>query len=287
MQIDKGNQAIHNAQEYTIPKAFANFTFGAALEDIMQGLLAWRIWIALSWQEFQNQYRRSIFGVAWVTLSFLFFIFVKMVIFSSLLSMSDPNKYNVYLTSGFFVWFSLIAAVNAAPDTFSSEAGWIRSEKLPLSTYVFKCIAREFYNTALTAIVVVFAFVYLQYGVSWGALYSIPAFIFLIVNTFWIKVLLGILAAKFRDISFLVKATTLPLMMLSPIFWMPEQMAPRLMKYLWWNPFYHYIEIFRAPLIGDEFPMTSWIFVLVLFGIGNCIAFVLFARFRQRIVFWL
>jgi homopolymeric O-antigen transport system permease protein len=287
MLINKGNQAISSIQKYTAPNFFANFAFKAALADILEGLLCWKIWIALSWQEFQSQYRRSIFGVAWVILSFLFFIFVKLIIFTSLLPTADQIKYNAYLVTGFYIWFFLITSVNAAPNTFITQAGWIRSEKLPLSTYVFKSIMREFYNTALTSIVVAFAFLYLRFGITWQALYSIPALIFLIINTVWIKVMLGIIAARYRDITFLVQSISLPMMFLTPIFWMPEQMAPKLMEYLWWNPFFHYLEIFRAPLIGDGVPITSWIFVLVLFGIGNCVALVLFARFRQRIVFWL
>lgn len=266
---------------------FARFAFKDALKDIWDGLLSWKIWVALSWQEFQSQYRRSIFGVVWVILSFMFFIFVKLIIFSSLLSTPDQVKYNAYLVSGFYIWFFLIAAVNAAPDTFTAQTGWIRSERLPLSTYVFKCITREFYNIALTSIVVVLAFLYLKFKVSWMALYSIPAFIFLIINSVWIKIMLGIVAAKYRDMSFFIKSLTLPMMFLTPVFWMPDQMAPKLMKYLWWNPFYHYIEIFRSPLIGDGVPVESWVFVLTLFVIGNIVALILFARFRQRIVFWL
>ena len=197
------NVVVNNVVERLEVGSFANFAFKATLTDILEGLLSWKIWIALSWQEFQSQYRRSIFGIAWVTLSFLFFIFVKLIIFTSLLSTPDQIKYNAYLVSGFFIWFFLITSVNAAPSTFTSQAGWIRSEKLPLSTYVFKCVMREFYNTALTSIVVVLAFLYLRYGITWQSLYSIPALIFLIINSVWIKILFGIMASRYRDISFL------------------------------------------------------------------------------------
>jgi len=261
------------------------FQFKKAVEDFWQGLKLWRIWINLSWQEFRGTYRRSVFGITWVILSFAGFIFIKLMIFSGLLETADAKRYNAYLVIGLYIWFYLVLVINAAPHSFTAAQGWIKSEPLPYSLYVFKNIMRELYNLVLTAIVVLAAFIYLKFPVSFEAVYAIPAFLFYILNAVWLKLFLGIVGARFRDIIHLVSATTLPLMFLTPIFWMPEQL-PGLMKYLWWNPLFHFLEIARAPIVDGTFPGQSWLFCLCVFGIGSVLALLTFARFRQRIIFW-
>lgn len=258
----------------------------SALRDIFAGLSKWQIWTALSWQEFRSTYRRSALGILWVTLSFAGFVFIKLTIFSSLLDIGIPGYYDTYLLIGFFIWFYLAQSINAAPDTFISNQGWIKSEPLPLTTYIYKNILRESYTLVFTSIVVVSGIFFIGYPVELRSIgYSLLAFPFYFVSAFASKLLLGTLGARFRDISHLIKAIMLPMMFLTPIFWMPSQMES-LMQYLWWNPLFHYVEIFRAPLLEGTLPYESWKFVGIFFGITIFLAFALFSRFRQRIVYW-
>lgn len=258
---------------------------GRAVADIFQGLAMWRIWITLSWQEFVSTYRRSLLGILWIIFSFAGFVAVKLIVFSSLLDTDDSKYYNAHLIVGYFIWLFISQSINAAPDTFVSAQGWIRSEPLPYSLYIYKAINREIYNFALTSVVVIAALVYIGRPVSLNALYSIPAILFLMLNAFSIKLLMGVISARFRDFSHLVKAVMVSMLFLTPVFWMPSQM-PGLVKYLWWNPLYHYLAIFREPILDGTLPVTSWIFVGVVYGIITLLALVLFARFRQRIIFW-
>lgn len=268
------------------PITISNLNPSGAVADIVVGLSKWRIWISLSWHEFASTYKRSMLGVLWVMLSFAGFVFVKIIVFSSLLDADDVRYYDAYLVVGFFVWVYLQNAISSAPDTFTSVQGWIKSEPLPLSLYIYKTIMREFYNFALTFLVVIGALAYLEYPVTWWALFSFPAFLFFLINAFSLKLLIGVISTRMRDLSHLVKAIMMPMLFLTPIFWMPEQMG-RLMDYLWWNPLYHYIEIFRAPIVVGKIPWESWFFTAITFSITTIFALITFMRFRQRIVFWL
>lgn len=267
--------------------ANGNSTIPQALNDIVRAIGLWRIWLALSWQEFSRTYRRSLLGIAWVMLGFAFFVLVKILIFSSLLSAEDSAYYDTYLLLGFFIWMFLQRSVTASPNTFTSAKGWICSEPLPLTLYIWKNVMREFYQLALTAVVVVVVVLILRSPIQLSGLpFSLIALGFLLLNAFSIKLLLGVINARIRDLSHLIKALMLPMLFMTPIFWTPEQMG-ELMTILWWNPFFHYLEIFRSPLLTGRFPAQSWIFVLTLNALISLVAFALFARYRQRIVFWL
>lgn len=264
---------------------FSEFRFQEVYRDFIEALIKWRIWTSLAWQEFRSTYRRSVVGIIWVTISFFGIVLIKIVIFSSLLSNQDSSAYNFYLLLGFFIWAFLAQSITAAPSSFTSATGWIRSEPLPYFLYLFKSVARETMNLGLTAIVVVGTTIYLNPPLSFAAFYSLLAIAFLLVNSVFIKLLLGLLSARVRDISHLVSAIMTPLMFLSPVFWTPEQMGP-LMRVLWWNPLFHYIEIFRAPITDGRLPVESWVFALTLFAIVFLLGLLLFSRFRRRLVFW-
>lgn len=267
------------------PVSFAGLQPLRALADFVSGIGMWRIWLALSWQEFRSTYRRSLLGVAWVIISFALFLLVKLTIFTNLLHTPDAQYYNAYLVLGLFVWMYLSQSVNGAPDTFIAAQGWIKSEPLPYTLYAVKAVMREFYNFALTAIPVGIALYFIGFPFTKTAFYCLPAIAFYFINSLSLKLLLGIIGARFRDVSHLVKAVMWPMMFLSPIFWMPSQMEA-LIKYLWWNPFYHYINIFRAPIIDHQVPWDSWIFVAATYSMITFVGFLFLARFRQRLVFW-
>jgi ABC-2 type transport system permease protein/lipopolysaccharide transport system permease protein len=53
------------------------------------------------------------------------------------------------------------------------------------------------------------------------------------------------------------------------------------------NPFFHLIEIVRAPLLGQIPDIRSYAAVLLITLINAAIAATFFTRFRKRIAYWI
>jgi ABC-2 type transport system permease protein/lipopolysaccharide transport system permease protein len=67
---------------------------------------------------------------------------------------------------------------------------------------------------------------------------------------------------------------------MTPIMWKPELLGST------FNPFYHLVEIVRAPLLG-QVPSAENYIALGLISMANfLLAAVLFVRFRARISYW-
>ena len=256
-----------------------------AANDIVDGLGRWRLWSALAWEDIRSTYRRSLFGILWITLSFAAFIFVKLLIFIPIMADVDYGYYSAYLMIGFFVWQFMATEVNSAPMVFVNAEGWIKNDPLPLSVYVFQAIARSLFNLLLSSLVVVVVLIYLQRPVTSTALLIIPALALYILNAIWIRLLLGVICARYRDLMHLVQTIMRIMFFMTPIFWLPEQMGG-LMKVLWWNPFAHFIWIFRTPLLDGDPALASWAFTGAVTIVGWTIAFAVFALYRRRVVFW-
>jgi ABC-type polysaccharide/polyol phosphate export permease len=106
-------------------------------------------------------------------------------------------------------------------------------------------------------------------------------------NLFWMALLLGMLSARFRDIPQLVSNIVQVAFFLSPIIWSAEMLPPSRRYLADFNPLFHFIEVVRAPLLGEPLHMLSWIVVASLLVIGSSSTFAVFARFRARVPYWL
>jgi lipopolysaccharide transport system permease protein len=265
--------------------AAASSGIALALGDISDGIRASRIWGMLGWQEIRQRYRRSILGPFWLTISTAAMVLAMGPLYGKLLN-QPLSGYFAYLAISLIAWLFLSSIVNESCSVFISAESFIKQIKLPLSIYALRCVWRNlivFGHNLVVAIVVVL--VYPPETLRFLPLFFVGVVI-IALNGFWLGLALGLLCARFRDIPPIVASLTQILFFLTPVMWRPEMLGPaRLAADL--NPFFHFIEIVRAPLLGTAPGFASWIWVIAITVLGFGGMLVLFSRYRARIAYWL
>jgi lipopolysaccharide transport system permease protein len=123
---------------------------------------------------------------------------------------------------------------------------------------------------------------------TWVALLFIPGFILLVINLAWITLFLGILCARYRDLSPIINSMLQILFYLTPIMWMPDRLSQRAGSYLIdFNPLYHLIAVIRAPLLGQAPSELSWIVSSGVALFGWAVTLIIYSRYQRRIAYWL
>jgi lipopolysaccharide transport system permease protein len=108
------------------------------------------------------------------------------------------------------------------------------------------------------------------------------------VNAMWVAIMLGIFGARFRDIPPVVSAVLQVIVFVTPIFWNADQIKGRVGLVLTdLNVFYHFVQIVRAPLLGQSPSSVSWLVAIVLAVVGWLLMLAMFSRFHRRIAYWL
>jgi lipopolysaccharide transport system permease protein len=81
----------------------------------------------------------------------------------------------------------------------------------------------------------------------------------------------------------------IPVMMfITPVMWKPEMMPAHLgVKILQLNPFFWMIDLVRVPLLGGIPPGKVWLGAALVAIVGWVAALIVFARSKERIVYWL
>jgi ABC-type polysaccharide/polyol phosphate export permease len=124
-------------------------------------------------------------------------------------------------------------------------------------------------------------------GFSWCDFVAIPAFALLVANLLWSALLVAVICTRFRDMPQIIANMLQVAFYLTPVIWLPELLSGHHRWLLNLNPFYHLLEIVRAPLLGRLPGMESWIVCGVIAVLGWFVALFAFSRYRHRIPYWL
>ena len=117
-------------------------------------------------------------------------------------------------------------------------------------------------------------------------LYCIPGIIILLFSAIWVMLFLGVISARFRDISQLSNAMLTFIFFMTPIFWK----ADRLGEYAYlmeFNPFHHYLVIVRDPLLNQVPSFTNYAVCICIAIVMAIISIGLFAKAKRRIPYWI
>ena len=186
---------------------------------------------------------------------------------------------------GFVVWSFISGQINEGCNAFIDGQGSIKQVRLPMSVYVYRVVWRNLIILSHNFMIVVV--VVLLFGIrpGWTAILAVPAIGVLCLNGVWAGLLLGLVSARFRDVPLIIINAMQIAFFMTPIIWQPE-LLPSGAPVVTFNPFFHAIELVRAPVMGTAPPLLSWLDLFATTLAGTALAFTLYVRYRCRITYW-
>ena len=255
-----------------------------ALVDIVDGARASHLWGMLGWQDIRRRYRRSMLGPFWLTISMGVLVAALGTLYGALLKV-EIAEYVPFLALGFIVWSLISSLITESCSAFTGAENIIKQTNLPLSIHVYRMVWRNliiFVHNGVIFVVVAFVFAIWP---GWTGLLALPGLALLCLNGIWLGLLLGVISARFRDVPPIVGSVVRIAFFVTPIIWMPK-LLPGRAALLDFNPFFHFLELVRAPLLGQAPGLVSWLAVSGITIGGWLATFALYRRYRWRIAYW-
>jgi ABC-type polysaccharide/polyol phosphate export permease len=256
-----------------------------ALRDIIGGLGNFRLWSMMGWLEIKQRYRRSTLGPFWLTASMSFMV-VGLGLVYGLLFKQDIATYLPFVCLGMITWEFISKCITEGSTAFVLLEGVIKNIRLPLTTHVASTIWKNF--VILGHNMLIYLVIMIVFGIrpGWTALWLVPGFTLVMLNLVWVALLMATICTRYRDVPLIVQSVVQMLFFVTPVFWSAELMPSRTVL-VHGNPFFHMLELLRAPLLGREPNLESWIFMSVTLVLGWAGTLMLFTKFRRRVTYWL
>lgn len=241
----------------------------------------------LGWNDILSQYRRSVIGPFWITITMGVMIAGIGLVFGGIFN-SPMDEYLPFLTAGIIFWTFITGTINEGCTGFVSAEGIIKQLPIPLFVHVLRVVFRNVLMLAHHILILPLVLLVMGKSVSLIALLVIPGFVLVVLCLSWLAFFLAIVCARYRDLPQIVANVLQVGFYLTPIIWMPALLPERLgVTILDLNPFNHVLELLRAPLLGSAPAMTSWLVVGTITILGWALTLLLFARVKHRIAYWL
>lgn len=239
----------------------------------------------LAWEDIRQRYVRTLLGPFWIVLStgvwFGVMGFVMAILFHQ-----DMHHYLPFMVSGLLVWVLIATSLGESSTVLTMAAGLISSFAIPIFTHYLRFVLRNyiiFLHNAVILLVVLFIYPPPVTTATWLV---VPGLLLDLVILMSLAVLLSLANLRYRDTHLAVQSALQILPFITPIFWSKAMLA----KHQWIadiNPFYHMIDIVRAPILGHSPSEVSWLAAAGLAAGLLVLACIVFVRYRHRIIFWL
>jgi ABC-type polysaccharide/polyol phosphate export permease len=256
-----------------------------ALDDLWQGLLLYRFWGLLAWKDVRRHYRRSTLGPLWITFSMAIFIGLLGILYAQLFN-RPLAIYIPHLTVGYTIWTMISSFVERGSKCFTAAEGIIKQTCAPLSVHAYRVVGLDIITFAHHAVLFIPVAIIFSVTPQPQWLLAIPGLILIVLTGTWVALLLGLICTRFRDIPEMIKSVMRVMFFLTPVIWHPDLVSRRAI-FLTANPFYHYIELVRGPLLNKPIDPLHWYVAgAITFG-GWLVTIAVYQRLRFRIPYWL
>lgn len=257
-----------------------------AINDLIAGLLSWRIWLLLGWQDIRLRYRRSQLGPFWLTISMAITTYSMGFLYGHLFKM-DLKNYFPFLACGLLTWTMIANIVNESTGVFVEATGYLRQMKMPYVIFVLRLITRNLVIFAHNVVAVIPVLIFARVPFGWHMLLALMGLAIIAINGVFYGMLLGMLGARFRDITQVVASFIQVIFFVTPIMWIPRVLPEKYQFISKFNPFAQFIDLVRGPLLGLLPTCFDYLFVLGFTLLGMILMLVMFCRTRHRIIYWL
>jgi len=261
-----------------------NSAFLAGLHDWWMGIRSAELWGTLAWYDVVLRYRRSMLVPLWLTISTGLMLVGMGPLYAMLLGV-PIDKFFPHLALGIIFWGFLTGAIHDGCGVFYGGAQYLKQPGFPALALVWRSLARNLIQLAHTIILYIPVALWFHVPVTTRALAFTPGLVVVVINLYAAMVTLGVLTARFRDVSQIVSSVLTLMLFLTPVFWFPD-VLPERAKLVLYNPFAQLLAIIRLPLLGN-YPAPGTIKYMVLFTALNLmIAAFVWAAARRRLVYW-
>lgn len=242
------------------------------------------IWFYTGVYDLKKKYKRTFLGPVWNLLSNFMLIFVITIVWTQVFKITIKD-FLPHVCIGLLTWY-LITDVFVSSTTLLSEKynAIFQNIYIPLLSISLR-------NTLTHILIYAHNFpiflIFLILNFSLVSLLNFLVGLFILsLNLINISLILTFLGTRFRDIKPLTSSIMSAGTLLTPLMWKKEMLG-KYEEYVYYNPFTHFIEIIREPLLKGAINEKVLLFNIIFLLTSSIFCHYLFKSKGSRIIYWI
>jgi lipopolysaccharide transport system permease protein len=227
----------------------------------LQGMWDCRYFVlSLVANDLRSRYRGSILGLGWSLLNPVLMTVVLCFAFSAIFQ-ADMQKLAPSIFAGLTIWNFIAGAAQQGCTSFLQAESYIRQHPVPMAIYPLRTVLTAAFHLVIGLIPVIAVSGWFSpvglIGVK--ALISlVPSLMLLLVLGWALAVIMGLVNVWFRDTRHLVDIFLQVVFYLTPIVYLPEQVAGKpLGEVIRYNPLVPFLNLVRHTILEDRIPSLT------------------------------
>ena len=246
-------------------------------------------WVHLALADLRARWRRSFLGMMWSVIQPLGMTALLTIVFGKLFN-ADIVTYAPYILSGIIVWEFISANTISGSLSFVQADAYIKQCNHPLAIYTLRNVLGSSIVLGMASLSLYgWAAIVLPQNIGWCWLATISLFPIVAIIAWPVSTILAYISCRFRDIPHALGLIMQSLWFISPVYFEAKMFKNGgLHALVDYNPIYHILQLFRAPLLQGAWPTLD----NYLFSIGTAIVFgimaiVIGAKLERKVIFYL
>lgn len=219
-------------------------------------------------QDLKVRYKRSFFGFLWSLLNPILTMTVTSIVFSAIMRF-ELNNFVIFLFSGLLPWSFISISIDSSTNSLINAEGFIKKVYLPKMIFPISLVLANFINMVLSMIALFIILIFIGAKVTLTLFYLPISLLLLFFFVCGLSMILSVAAVYFRDVRHLIGVITGALFYLTPILYPLDYIPDKYAKFIEWNPFYYFIQLFRFPIYQGDIPYVSTLFICLGLTIGT------------------
>jgi len=238
-----------------------------------------------AWLDIVCHYRRSRIGPLWETVNILVMVLGLSVVSSAVIG-GDVTDLIGFIGLGIIIWTAISTLIMEGATTFVRNASLITTSNVSIDCYVGRTVLRTLIVFCHHIVLYFLGLALLLVPLSWTSLLSLVGIALLFINGYWVGVVLAFLCARFRDLELIIRNLLQLAFFITPVFWKADLVVSSKRAIVDYNVLFYFIEIIRAPLLGQVPPFTYYAVAVGCTIVGYIIAVLVYQRMRRQLAFF-
>jgi lipopolysaccharide transport system permease protein len=122
---------------------------------------------------------------------------------------------------------------------------------------------------------------------NWNIVLLFPGLFVVLIFLFSATYVLAVMTTRFRDMQQISASFMTVALYVTPVIWEPSLIPSGTAHLLLGlNPFYHFLQIIRLPLLGQTPTFENWFLAISITLVAGVVSFVVAKKFKNKLAYW-